>query len=665
MRASFFLEQQSRQPGIHTAGRTVTARDSSVHLSWLTAAFLSISLIGCEGRATTDTLPWSCNETCSGCPVTPEPQALVGFWRFDDAVLDGQWQGQEGSTLSWIQCDARGGEWIASGAALVACGNERLSGLGGSLRLAGTGYLQAELVDELTEGPMTLAAWVSLPRAPTRTSVLSVVRPSCRSVWLDLDMSESHRRRLVLSVEKPASDSDECEIEETSTHLPSGFLDWGMGSWYHVAAVVGAGGEPAVFVDGLPRSLSEPESYRGAPSASSAVHIGANPAGGQALSGLIDDVALFARALAADELEAFVAESTSVRSDGQLWTAWSATGSSASWKSDCKNPHIEESQQGMAVVVKNGYWSAGGVFTRLRTDHRILQLKKAILVADIPDEESFDFVLGSKHNAERCTWHASGRGKQRYEFTLDDLNHCDCPSSCDCSFAVEEARIGSRWDEDGALAFSVCRVEFEWEEVAASQLLTPGPGGMQGLNQWCWRPISYHQHAFADLDEALTNQDRTVATLRGGNRQTAYVAADFAVGAPGQEHLLCDLTQVEKITLQATMPHGFAYQLRVADFNGIGREWSRKWDSNDPSQEFVLCDPGAPTPDVIDCGRDVDPIPHRMRPVALERVRHLGIQKSFELTSTEGAISIDAIEFTGTPLGSCSISTSSGGAGPL
>jgi hypothetical protein len=81
---------------------------------------------------------------------------------------------------------------------------------------------------------------------------------------------------------------------------------------------------------------------------------------------------------------------------------------------------------GGQVVVENGYWSAGGVFTRTHTGRNIRKLKKATLVANIPNGAEFDFALGSAHNAERCTWHASGAGKSRYEFDLDGLNHCDC-----------------------------------------------------------------------------------------------------------------------------------------------------------------------------------------------------------------------------------------------
>ena len=666
MRASSFLEQQFRKAGIDLTGRAVTARDSSVRSRWLKASFLSMLLMGCEGRATTDTLPWSCNESCSGCPTTPEPPALVGFWRFDEAIVDGQWQGTDGSTLSWSQCDSQSGEWVATGAWSTACGTERLSGLGGSLRLAGNGYLQAALAEKLKQPSLTLAAWVSLHRlARARTSVVSVVRPLCQSVWLDLDMSGS-RRKLILSAEKPVANSDECEVEERSTHLPSGFFDWGMGSWYHVAAALDGNDEPSLFVDGSPGAVSEAEVHPGTPSTSPSVHIGADPAGEQPFAGLIDDVALFERSLGADEMEKFVAESASVRSDGQQWTAWSAAGSSASWKNDCNNPELEQTKLGMSVVVKNGYWSAGGVFARVKAGRRIRQLKKAVLVADIPDEQSFDFVLASKHNAERCTWHASGRGKQRYEFSLGELNHCDCPSTCDCTFAIEEARIGSRWDENDAFEFSVCRVEFEWEEVDSSGAiaLEQGPGGMQGLNDWCWRPISYHEHALVDLDEKLTGESRTVATVQGGNRQTAYLAADFAEGKPGEAHQLCNLSQVEKITLHADMPDGYAYQLRVADFHGIGREWSRQWEQAEQTQEFVICDPESSLADEGVCGRDADPIPHGGRPVDLEQVRYLGIQKSFELTSTEGVISIDKVEFTGPAQGSCSVATSSGGAGP-
>ncbi len=633
---------------------------------WLTACLLWIPVAGCDGKATTDTLPWSCNESCNSCPETLEPVGLAGFWRFDGPDLGGTWRGTNGAALAWRGCnDGQGGDWVASNAGVATCGTERLGGLGGSLRLSGNGYVEGALTEGSAKGPLTLGAWVSLFRSTTqRMTVVSVARSSCQSAWLNLATDDRHRQ-LILSTEKPIAGSNECEVEESTAYLPSGFLDWGLGNWYHVAAVTDPD-EPLLFVDGLEVSLVDTARHQQAPDTDDAVHIGADPAGGGAFSGLIDDVAVFSRPLDRDELETFVSESTSVRSDGQQWTAWSADGSTATWKGDCSNPDVEPSQQGASVVIQNGYWSAGGILTRIHNGHRIGSLKRVTLVADIPDEESFDFVLGSRHNAERCTWHSSGTGKGRYEFDLDDVKHCDCPSTCNCSFTVEEARVGSRWDENGTLEFSVCRVELEWEPVDESQPveLTPGPGGKKGLNGWCWRPISYHQNALADLDEDLTNADQTVGTLSGGNRQTSYLAADFAFGEPWEAAQLCDLSQAEAITVHADMPQDFSYQLRIADFNGIGREWSHQWDRAKSTQTFALCDPEESSSGEAECGRNEDPIPYRGRSVNLAGVRYLGIQKTFEFTSKAAPISIDKVEFTGPVRGTCALSTSSGGAGP-
>jgi len=642
-----------------------------VALRWLTAPILFIPMLGCEGRTTTDTLPWSCNEPSTQCPVVPEPAGLAGFWRFDDADLGGEWVGE--NKPQWSVCDDQGGgEWATNQSA--ECGSERLGGFGASLRLVANGddenggfpfggYVDAELPQDIGNGPLTLAAWVSTYRSAvaTRMSVVSVVRPSCQSVWLELHASLP-KRSLVLFVEKPGATDGTCEVDVIETSLPSASLDWGLGTWYHIAAVVNAS-ERALFVDG---SLKESTSSQAALPAAvdSAVYIGANASRAALFNGMIDDVALFNRALAEDELKTFASESTSVRSDAQQWTPWSADGSSATWQSDCRNPDVEHSDQGAAIVVKNGYWSAGGLFARTPTRHSISRLKKATLVADIPDE-NFDFVLGSRHNAERCTWHARGIGKNRYEFSLDDLKHCDCPKSCDCTFNVEEARIGSRWDENGALRFSVCRVEFEWEpeEDSIGEL---GPGGMRGLNDWCWRPISYHQEASVDLDEAHTNKDQTVGTLRGGNNQTAYLAADFIDEKSRQ---LCDLSNAGTITLHADMPAGYRYQFRIADFTGIGREWSEEWPGGASEQSFTICKPPPPDgsedplPPGTDCGDDRDPIRHRGWPVNLSQIRYLGVQKGFE-QAAEGTISIDRVDFSGPVQGSCAESNSAGGAGP-
>ncbi|HEU5076201.1 MAG TPA: hypothetical protein VFU02_18540, partial [Polyangiaceae bacterium] len=292
-------------------------------------------------------------------------------------------------------------------------------------------------------------------------------------------------------------------------------------------------------------------------------------------------------------------------------------------------------------------------------------LKKAILVADIPEGEGFDFVLGSRHNAERCTWHVSGTGKSRYEFDLDDVSHCDCPSTCDCAFEVAEARIGSRWDKSIDLAFSVCGVEFQWgpEDDPIVEL---GPGGMRGLNGWCWRPVSYHEAAFADLDEDLTGENQTVGTVRGGNDQSALLTADFVQGEPGEERAYCDLSNVGTISLTADMPQGFAYEFRIADFYGVAREWSGQWKRDQPTQEFRLCHEGEEVPDGVDCGREEDPIRYRGKNVDLGRVRYLGVQKGYETAADDTLITITDVTFEseGSAAKNCVVSASSGGAGP-
>ncbi len=617
---------------------------------------LFASLLGCEGRPTTDTLLWSCNESCEACPLVSQPSSLAGFWRFDGAELGGQWISVDGTGLKWIPCsDNRGGDWVSEDARPKVCGTERLGGTGGSLRLSGDGRLEAALPGSLPARPLTLAAWVSLLRGTVAPmTVLSVVRPACQSVWLGLRAADG-QRSMVLSMEKSVEGGDVCAVEQWTASLPSGFFDWGLGSFYHLAATVDVDGTPALFVDGRPLSsaFSGGESLSVGPVANVLI-IGADPLGEQPFKGLIDDVAVFSEPLTSDQLRDFIAPTVGVRSDGQLWIPWSVDGSSTSWESDCAAPAPERSTGGAAVVVRNGYWSAGGLLAHLDSQKRIGSLKKATLVADVPSGESFDFVLSSSHNAERCTWNTTGAGQGRYEFTLDTLNSCDCPSTCDCRFEVAEARVGARWDQDGSFRFSTCRVELEWEaSTDDSELdLKKGPGGTAGLNGWCWRPVTFHPGAYVDLDEGRTNEQMTVGTLLGGNRVTAYLAADFALDGRVDAHSLCDLSQVTEITVEASMPAGFSYQLRLADYTGIAREWSRKWKDDQPNQTFTLC-PSEGSED--ECGRDVDPIPAAHRPVDLGRIRYLGIQKTFELSSDAGEIAIKRVTFTGPVAGHCEI----------
>lgn len=628
-------------------------------MRWLIAPVLLVPMLGCEGRSTTDTLPWRCNDASLQCPMTTSPAGLAGFWQFDEGDLGGDWQGDQSKRPFWYECGEVGGEWGVGGPGGV-CGSERLGGTGASLRLGG-GYVSASLPARLQSGPMTLAAWMSIPRgdAVPRRGVVSVLRPECQSAWLDV-LTEGTKRSLVLAVEKPGSTGAECDVEEVIAPLPSGFLDWGIGTWYHVAGVVD-GDERAVYVDGeLARTsvvVGEPKA-----AATEAVHIGASPTG-EPLQGMIDDVALFDRAVGSDAMSTFALESISISSGGQQWTPWSVEGSSASWKNDCRAPDAEMSDQGVMVSVDNGYWSAGGLRARVPEGRGIRSLKKAILVADIPAKEEFNFVLGSRHNAERCTWHVSGKGKGRYEFDLADVNECDCPSTCDCAFEVEEARVASRWDKSTDLSFSVCGVEFEWSDDE-QPIVALGPGGMRSLNGWCWRPVSYHEGAFADLDESQTNWKQAVGTVRGRDAETALLAADFALGKPGEPRRYCNLMKVQAIKLTADMPHGFSYQFRVADFYGVALEWSDLWHRDQPTRTFPLCIAIKDDPETKDCGEIRDPIRHLKRSVDQSQVRFLGVQKNYESGADTTPIAIKSVEFEGTPADNCVISTSSGGAPP-
>src|SRR6187431_117260 len=124
MWALLFLKQQTRRPGIDGQGRRVLTqpRDLSVRSCWPMVPLLLLCA-SCEGRTTTDTMPWSCDEPNPECPVTPEPAGLVRFWRFDaEDALGGEWHASTDATLRWAECeDQHGGEWFA-GSGPAVCG---------------------------------------------------------------------------------------------------------------------------------------------------------------------------------------------------------------------------------------------------------------------------------------------------------------------------------------------------------------------------------------------------------------------------------------------------------------------------------------------------------------------------------------------------------------
>jgi hypothetical protein len=116
------------------------------------------------------------------------------------------------------------------------------------------------------------------------------------------------------------------------------------------------------------------------------------------------------------------------------------------------------------------------------------------------------------------------------------------------------------------------------------------------------------------------------------------------------------------------MPAGFNYQFRIADFNGVAREWSKKWSEDSSEQTFTICKPDPENPDELvpagaECGEERDPIRDRGHLVDLKQIRYLGVQKAYEEAS-EGTVTIDRVDFAGPVTGSCEVSSSSGGGGP-
>lgn len=567
------------------------------------------------------------------CPTPPAAENLVAMWRFDDGSIG------EDTSRSLL------GEPSLTGPSGMLV-EDRLGGMGHGALFLGGDFAAGRSVPEGLDlrSDLMLAAWVSLPED-----------------WLAAPEACNDDEERALEVLSVAADEGEARLEilhavgaapllrvshgtgsgerQVCAELPSDFGHWGRGRWYHVAATTGTS---TLYLDGKPRMNVEcPEPERAY--ANSPVSAGQLVAADDCDFGrLLDDVAIFQPPLDDAELPSFLRRSHAVLgSDGRWWSVQGVEGGVAEWQ--CGDAYVPE-EGGVQAYFDNKSWSAPRLLADL-DPAPIQAFRGAVLRANIPVGEPFEFELEGQERNHYCVWSAVGRGDAEYEFSPEDVGWCDCPEACPCDFTVGRASTESRWDTSSRYRVSVSDIAVDFSGSVSAPSREVSSRSLDVLD-WCWRPVAYEPTAHArlgtsdarhDLEAHLGAypSDEVLGILEGEKERTAFLGADFVGMGAFLNIEACDRVRAE-VTVE---PSGGRYSLRLVDAYGVVRELKTE---GQPTIELDL-EAGVTwsPPEVRELGA-LDASPLEFSPAM---VRFVGIQKRWEDEWPETTVRVKSIAF--------------------
>jgi hypothetical protein len=694
---------------------------SLLRLIQLSAATLMgcSTLIAC-GEAELGTRKWTCQQKVVEKSFTTSA-AASHFWRFDDQSAPGRdSHATDAGVVDAGVVDAGVVDADVVGASLAVDGGTvdggvvdvpavgtlvvranvsesiRLGDVGAALSSDSGTTVFAEGHVPLVTSPVTYSVWITAPKqwlgAPERNRViLSVGHQPCAIHELALRRTEAGSISVVFSYFDP-----NCQLREVTRTIPRMASQdaWGLGKWYHLAAVIGPGSagcapgessEVSLYWDA--KQLTEPTEAAprsecmasGGPDQQlSKVCVGAGlerlPGGiGDtcstlpAFQGAIDDVALFGRALDARELRDFRMDSLSRFQMGAY--RWAA---SSTWPSTASLSLSTATGGGLTVDVQDLSWSAGSAIALVSDpgDGSLfggLQLNNIghiDLSGDLPEGKSVSFQLNANNGREFCAWYFAGKGGADYRLSRDvpgvhdvgevapdarfldyALKWCRC-DTCDCRSNVEGASIASAW-EDRLEKYQCLLCDLELHAATgteggstgwkAGQLWTPGSGEeLANPEGWCWRPIAYNAESYAYLVSGKT----VGAKLFGPENTGALLVADFGVPPPSGEQSLLDLSACQGQAITFDFNADFNGEDAASPGNSPQREVQLILVSaNSASLEMPVTGQGHETiswilPATFPEQPDANAPREDGEPVIFDpaHVRYLGVQKSWRLT---------------------------------
>ncbi len=601
--------------------------------------------------------------------------SLVAFWTFDKGAAStvGPWPDDTDRGYSLV------GEEGLESARTVSTAPETRAGVDGSaLRFEGDAAVSiAPQVDlaSLFASSFTLAAWIAFDpkaladpaaRAGKDWTILSTFGEACEGAELFVHWGDSGREgdlvfRVRVYVEDLAFPSESrCVEKDVSVPLQQDAAF----SWSHVAASYDApsgGGEAelALYLGAecdasSVSSVVSPASLRGRPTAQS-FRVGArrDDQDSQAgFVGLIDDIAVFGRALPAAEISAFVQDKCSVRGpSGCRWSTWSSADiwgfgeSSARWAPDSKLSRV-------AVSIQDASQGQAGVAARLSgTDGSGRDLSNyatAHLTASLPANQQVLVFLYLDKYGSYCGWSLLGGGEgtaqQEYELDLAHPSFCDSSvGACELNLEhVVGVRVASELAKNqGEFELAVAGLEFARAESSGIEV-----GNYSGVldlrRNLCWHPKAYEPGATAGW--AGDSTDGTLrAHIQGGTGTGSSLAATFPSGS-------LNVSAWCGVRLEVRLPSDVPTFV-LNDANGMWRSWDADL-VEDGVFDVRFADACT---DPFNAGADVDERDYvKLPPFDPTRIASLAVQK-YWYDEVDSVMELDSIE----PLSDCEVDADS------
>jgi hypothetical protein len=271
-----------------------------------------------------------------------------------------------------------------------------------------------------------------------------------------------------------------------------------------------------------------------------------------------------------DIRQSLVTSSTKVGPGMLRWGAWATQGSQSILG-------LISYHKASAAITDKGLSSAGlfanlnsnSTFTSSGVDLR--DFDEAVLYASIPYKTPFQFSISSEHGLRQCTWHLIGSESPYHVINLRQPSWCIDPG---CSFdlsKVERASVGSDWTGNGYpdSSLSISALAFRKRNMADRDKSRGTPetvGGIIGLDNFCWRAVSYYPQFTVRLREENTGIDLVSFDSDTSNR------IELAADLPATEDSVSarDFSQCSSInvTVHETLKTGTSFRLGLTNERG-------------------------------------------------------------------------------------------------
>ncbi len=452
-------------------------------------------------------------------------------WTFNQVSCDGSQMSISSSSAEAVELAPYFDDTTA--VAVPRCdASVRVNGTGSSIYLNGHQYYKADSSVPSIDGGGTVSAWISIPQDglptpnPGETTIWPIIstigngtNDSCGGYQLDIRLDCAKGPQLSFSYQHQSDTGAPCETAQLLFQLLNPSWAWGSGRWHHVAATYmpQLAGKALVRlywdIDSLTAHLASSDLLDGQmASPDPGFYVGtrkkdsADP-NSLKFTGNVDEVAIFKRALATEDLQRFSLGSTTLIGPSDcLWRvsenrddSVSERASTAAW--NCRDRNV------LKVKIHDEDWGSGVVSARLAPPGSATDISPydhLELVADIPiladtRNGSFEFSLHSGDNV--CTWFLPQdetiTGIHSYDIPLDNPSYCQTNQSASCQFALNQVEWASVQSSSEYPLSRTGNPEPMTYAIYGLKLVPRGPtsrrasGGILDTSGTCWRTEAF------------------------------------------------------------------------------------------------------------------------------------------------------------------------------